>query len=168
MKRHEWRRQQRQDEKLAKEQNHVLTQYEKGYCDGYEAGKQEAMFELAGYCSRIYTTAIVAIHRSEDKFGPARIKRRLNLLFAQLQDILTGVVSEPKLRKWIQEETGIDLDEITGAKRLDIQNDWKRQHGDTPSRAPEIVAGYFGITSGSGGKTKDEAEAEKRVERLAL
>ena len=128
MNRAERRRQQKRDAKAEKTANHTMTQYEMGYYDGYEAGKNQAMFELAGYCTRVYTTAVVAVIRSELKFAKIRMSRFLKLLQAQLEDILQGVVSEKKLREWIKKDIGLDLDEFTGSRRLDIMNEGKQEY----------------------------------------
>ena len=93
MNRAERRQVARRERKIEKTAKRVMTQYELGYAEGLKAGKNQAMFELAGQCSRTFTTAIVAVIRSEWKFGKVRIERMLKMLYAQLEDMLNGRIA---------------------------------------------------------------------------
>lgn len=125
MNRAERRQMKRKDLKREKREAHVKTRYEEGYEAGVKAGREMAMFEMSGWCLRMCITSTIAILKSEWKFGAIRILRFLKLYYAQLSDLLNGTVSEPKLRKWIKDTTGVDLDEHTGANRLDIMKEWQ-------------------------------------------
>lgn len=120
MNRAEWRRQQKKLGKIEQAQNHVMTQYEKGRSEGYELGRKDGIHWATGMSSRLMTTAWVAVLRDEDRFGHDRMLRRLKMVQATLEDIADDPEREQKLRDWIQKEIGIDLNDHTGCRRMDI------------------------------------------------
>ena len=120
MNRAEWRRNKKTLSKIEQAQNHVMTQYEKGRSEGYELGRKDGIRWATGMCNRLMMTAVVATLRDEWHFGQTRMLRFLNMVLATLQDISDDPDREKKLRDWIKKEIGINLDDHTGCRRLDI------------------------------------------------
>lgn len=130
MSRPEWRRKQKAEERRAQADQRKQTTLEQGYAIGFIAGKKQEQYEMAGFYVRLYTTASVAAIRGLEKWGKVKMKRYLDTLNAQVEDIIQGCRSEPQLRAWIKKEIDIDLDEYTGGDRMDVLEKWKEEHPD--------------------------------------
>ena len=139
MDRSAWRRQQKKEEKIKKAQNHVMTQYEKGLSAGYELGRKDGIHWATGMCNRLMMTAVVSTLRDEWQFGQTRMLRFLNMVLATLQDISVDPEREQKLRDWIKKEIGIDLDDHTGCRRMDIAEELGFAVGEVvPERKEQV------------------------------
>jgi flagellar biosynthesis/type III secretory pathway protein FliH len=125
MKREEWKRQQKKAAKAEQAAKHIPTNYEKGYSKGLEAGKRQAVFELSGRCTRLYTSAAVSILIDEFDFSTEQLTTFLDMIQATFEDIAEDGEREKKLREWIQNKRGITLDDHTGCRRLDVMEEVK-------------------------------------------
>lgn len=135
MNRAERRRQQKVQGK-----QYALTGHDLAYRQGYAEGMQDAAYEQVGNTIRIYTTAIMATLYNECGFGKIRMRRVLDHFTATIQRLYDDRSIEPQLRKYVTEKTGIDPDDYTGNRRLDIIQKIREQKGMAPVFKPEEAA----------------------------
>lgn len=118
----DYRRLMKQAEKV-----HVMTKSEEQYWRGYEAGKaQGAQIEI-GNTVRIYTTAVMCFLIDEMGFGRKRVNRAMSHLYATFLDLHEDLSREPKLREYVKRRTGLDPDDWTGARSVDIAKEIEDQ-----------------------------------------
>lgn len=108
--------------RLMKEQDkvHVMTKSEEQYWRGYETGKAQAAQLQVGNTIRIYTTAVMCFLIDEMGFGRKRVERAMSHLYATFLDLHDDMSREPKLRAYVKIRTGLDPDDWTGARKIDI------------------------------------------------
>lgn len=118
----DYRRLMKQAEKV-----HVMTKSEEQYQRGYEAGKaQSAQIEI-GNTVRIYTTAVMCMLIDEYGFGRKRLEKAMSHMYATLVDLYNDHSREPKLRAYIHKRTGMNPDDWTGARSVDIAKEIEDQ-----------------------------------------
>lgn len=115
-------RAERRREQKAKSKVRIVTHDDMMYDKGLRTGMREGILMEAGRSTRILTTAIVAVLHREFGFGPQRIDRMLRHLSWMLETIEADVTREPRYRMWLKKELGLDLDDYTGGRDMDLRD----------------------------------------------
>lgn len=111
--------------RLEKAQNktHTITHDDMMFQKGFEAGMKEGIRKESGMSTRLFTTCMAAVLHDEFGFGRARLDRILQHVSATLENVNGNLQHEKKMRDWIKKETGIDLDDYTGGRMIDLREE---------------------------------------------
>lgn len=121
-------RAERRREQKFKTKVRVMTHDDMMYEKGLRAGLQEGIRLEAGRTTRILTTAVVAVLHREFGFGTRRIDRMLRHLSWMLETIEQDVTREPRYREWLKKELGLDLDDYTGGRDMDLRERLQKEY----------------------------------------
>lgn len=116
MNRAERRRQLKASQKV-----HVITRDDIMFQKGVKAGMAEGIKLESGQSVCMMTTAIAAVLHREYGFGAHRLDMVLNHITAVLETYKDDLDRERRTREWIKDKTGLDLDDYTGRRVLDLK-----------------------------------------------
>lgn len=121
-------RAERRREQRAKSKVHVITRDDLMYDKGLRAGLLEGMKLESGQSVRLMTTALAAVLHREYGFGTKRLHDVLTHVAATLESYQDDQDRERRTRAWILKETGLDLDDYTGARILELRDEMQRNY----------------------------------------
>lgn len=121
------RAERRRDAK-AKAKVHVMTRDDLMYDKGLRAGMIEGMKMESGMTVRLMTTALAAVLHREYGFGTKRLDMVLAHVAATLESYQGDQDRERRTREWIRRETGLDLDDYTGARILELRDEMQKSY----------------------------------------
>lgn len=112
----------------AKSKVHVVTKSQDMYNNAFLAGMKQGILEESGMTARMFVTVMAAVLHDEFGFGEKRLRRILEHIGATLEAINWDSDHERKLRQWIQKETGIDLDDYTGGRTIELRKELQEMY----------------------------------------
>lgn len=121
-------RAERRREQKAKAKVHVMTRDDLMYDKGLRAGMIEGMKMESGMTVRLMTTALAAVLHREYGFGTKRLDMVLAHVAATLESYQGDQDRERRTREWIRKETGLDLDDYTGARILELRDEMQKSY----------------------------------------
>lgn len=121
-------RAERRREAKAKAKVHVMTRDDLMYDKGLRAGMIEGMKMESGMTVRLMTTALAAVLHREYGFGTKRLDMVLAHVAATLESYQGDQDRERRTREWIRKETGLDLDDYTGARILELRDEMQKSY----------------------------------------
>lgn len=121
-------RAERRREAKAKAKVHVMTRDDLMYDKGLRAGMLEGMKMESGMTVRLMTTALAAVLHREYGFGTKRLDMVLAHVAATLESYQGDQDRERRTREWIRKETGLDLDDYTGARILELRDEMQKSY----------------------------------------
>lgn len=107
----------------AKGKVHTMTHEALMYDKGFRDGMKEGIRSESGMTTRLFTTCLSAVLHDEFGFGRKRLETVLEHVTATLESIRDDKEHERKIREWIKAETGIDLDDYTGGRTIDLRDE---------------------------------------------
>lgn len=121
-------RAERRREQKAREKVHVMTRDDMMYDKGFRAGMVEGIRTEAGQGARMMTTCIATILNREFGFGARRLDKALSHMNYMLETFQGHTEREEEARKWILKKTGLDLDDYTGARILELRDEMQKEY----------------------------------------
>ena len=82
----------------------------------------------SGMTVRLMTTALAAVLHREYGFGTKRLDMVLAHVAATLESYQGDQDRERRTREWIRKETGLDLDDYTGARILELRDEMQKSY----------------------------------------
>ena len=110
----------------AKAKTHVFTRTEALQEDAFMKGLAEGKKIGSGLAIRVMTTAASAVLNHEYGLGRMRLEKFLEQLYYTILTIRDDYGREKRMRDWVKQRTGIDLDDYTGARILDTTDEANR------------------------------------------
>ena len=95
---------------------------------GLRMGMEEGIRMESGRSVRMMTTAVAAVLHRDFGYGHLRLDRVLCHVSATLSTIQEDTDRERRMREWIRKETGLDLDDYTGARTMDLREEMQREY----------------------------------------
>ena len=95
---------------------------------GMRTGIQEGIRLECGRSVRLMTTAAVAVLNREFGFGHDRIERFLCHISWMLETIQNDSSREPRYREWLGERLGLDLDDFTGGRDIELRERLQKEY----------------------------------------
>lgn len=123
MNRAERRRQQKASQKV-----HIMTRDDIMYDKGLRAGMMEGMKMESGQSVRLMTTALAAVLHREYGFGTKRLDAVLNHVAFTLESFRDDLDRERRAREWIKKNTGLDLDDYTGGRVIELREQLQAEY----------------------------------------
>ena len=121
-------RAERRREQKAKSKVHIMTRDDMMYDKGLRVGMTEGIKMESGRSVRMMTTAVAAVLHRDFGYGAVRLDRILTHVSATLSTIQDDADREKRMREWILKETGLDLDDYTGARTMDLREEMQREY----------------------------------------
>lgn len=107
----------------AQSKTHVITHSQEMYEKGFTDGMRQGVLRESGMTTRLFTTAMAAVLHHEYGFGKKRLDMVLMQVCSTLGTIKDDLDRERRMREWIKRETGIDLDDYTGCRQIDLRQE---------------------------------------------
>lgn len=123
MNRAERRRQQKASQKV-----HIMTRDDLMYDKGLRAGMMEGIKMESGQSVRLMTTAMAVVLHREFGFGANRLYRLLDHVAWTLESFQEDNDRERRGREWIKDKTGLDLDDFTGGRVIELREQLQAEY----------------------------------------
>ena len=111
---------------------YALTGHDLAYRQGYAEGIQDAAYERVANTVRVFTTAMMATLYNECGYGKKRMLRVMEHFSATANRMYYDRTVEPKLRQYVIDKTGVNPDDWTGCRKLDVIGEIREQRGMAP------------------------------------
>ena len=112
----------------AQAKTHVVTRSQDMYNKGFEAGMHQGILKESGMTTRLFTTAMAAVLHDEFGFGRKRLQIVLEQVASTLEAMQWDKDHEKKARAWIKKETGVDLDDYTGGRVIELRDELQKMY----------------------------------------
>lgn len=112
----------------AKNKIRIVTHDDMMYQKGFEAGMKQGIIRESGMSTRLFATCLAAVLHDEFGFGKSRLEKVLIHVSATLEAMQANQDHERKIREWIKKECGIDLDDFTGGRTIELRERIQKEY----------------------------------------